>query len=328
MNFKKLGLLLVCLAAVAFAFSCKKEETTYESFSGSLSILGSKSIINVGEKLTFTPTGLTIPEGVEVAYSWKVTNDVTDTSRFDDGHYVYRFDADTCMTYTVTCTASASGYYSTSGYAYVTTVKYGKGGSIPEVFEVETDGTVTDADGIVYGYAKIGDLNWTISNIGTSNGGLAYKGYDIMSSIFGRYYNYEEAKAACPEGWSLPTDAQWMSAAQTVAEETLVEHETWKGVAGAMMIDATFNGNTLWEYWPDVQITNSTRLSALSLGYANIEAESFDSFYDFAAFWTADEASEDKAYARYIYVDKGDMYCFEADKKSFGANVRCVKAAE
>lgn len=326
MRFKKICALMICTAAVAAVFSCKKdEETTYKSFEGTLEILGSRSIIEAGETLTFTPKGLTLPEDTECYYKWTVTGDIADTSRFDDGHYVYTFPSDTCMTYTVTCSVSASGYYSSSTYAYVTTIKTGPDGSIPEIYRTFTLGSVQDSDGIKYGYVKIGEDYWTMMNLGTSGSGLGYRGYDVTSELFGRYYNYEEAMEICPEGWHLPSEKEWMDAAQTVAEETLELYETWPEVSGAMMVDASFNARTLWEYWPDVKITNATGLCALPLGYANLEAESFTAFYDFAAFWTADKFNENQAYVRYIFVDKPDMYCFPADIKSFGASVRCVK---
>ena len=98
-------------------------------------------------------------------------------------------------------------------------------------------------------------------------------------------------------------------------------------VAGKMMGDATFNLNTMWEYSANVRITNESGLGILPVGFANVGAlkDEFYSMYQYATFWTSDMKDDETAYYRYIYFDQNDVLLGSADKKSFGASVRCVR---
>ncbi|MCQ2145397.1 MAG: fibrobacter succinogenes major paralogous domain-containing protein [Bacteroidales bacterium] len=321
----------ICIAAaVAALSSCKKkggEEMLY--FNGRLQIHGGRSIIGQGEAFTFTADGLTGTEGLDLTYKWTVTDrQKADTSRLAKGEWKYTFPKDGLKTYTVTCAVSAEGYYSASASTTLTMVKPGPEGSIPEIFNESDTDFVTDEDGKQYSYVKVGDLYWMTRNLGTSKSGISYFDAPVMDDIVGKFYNYEEALTACPEGWRLPTDAEWMSAAQLLTEDTLAEHETWKGVCGGFMIYANFNEYKLWDFWPEVDVTNELDLRVIPVGLANTETHSFESFNEQAVFWTADERNEEQAFVRYIVETVPDMYSMAAHKTSFGASVRCVKDAE
>jgi len=335
MNFRRIAsaLLMVSMVAVA-AMSCKKEEEEYPSLDGSLVIGGNKQIIMLGTSLYFTASGIVEPEGKTVTYTWTVSADCLEdnysiTSEKEDHGFTFVFE-DGLDTYTVTCSASCSGYYSSSATASVTTIQYGLTGSLPEAYAFKLDcETVSDADGTEYKTtAKSEGQVWTNRNLQTKGEdptGIPYRGFDVLDGIFGRYYSYEEAIAICPSGWHLPTDAEWMQAAQTQTTETLVEHAIWPGVAGSFMTDGHFNGTKMWEYWPAVKITNKLGMNVLPLGYGDKETTVCVGLYDFAVFWTADKVDDTHAYCRQFIVDQPDIHPFVADTKSFAASVRCVK---
>jgi len=330
MNHKKLYFAFIVLATFAVVLSsCKKKEKEEKGYlDGELAMHGQKSIIGPGETLNFTVDGLRNIEDKEVFYRWSISGQSkTDTVYFADGRWSHTF-SDTLMTYTVSCYTSCEGYYSSSATAYITVVAPGPEGSIPEIHDIEAKGTVKDKDGFEYKYVQVGNLYWMTRNLGTTGSGIPYHESEIMNDITGRYYSYDEALTVCPEGWRLPTDSEWMSAAQTCTDSKLVEHEQWEGVAGGLMRYATFNGNDLWEFWPKVKVTNSTGIQALSLGFANMDNEQTTGFYEQATFWTADEYDSERAFVRYIVAAEPDVYCMAAHKKEFGASVRCVKDAE
>ena len=109
------------------------------------------------------------------------------------------------------------------------------------------------------------------------------------------------------------------------------------------MANVSFNSYTMWTYWREVgDPTNESRLAMIPVGYANLgekasspEADtyldllypeaSFKGLYEYATFWTADDASADEAYYRYLYQKSSELKIGKADKKYFGASVRCVK---
>ena len=102
--------------------------------------------------------------------------------------------------------------------------------------------------------------------------------------------------------------------------------ETFSGVAGGMMVDAKFLGTRMWEYWPQVKITNKAGFSALPVGYAVDSGSSakFTGTDNYAAFWVSDPDS-DFGHYRYIFVKQNDVQFGSGDKESFRASVRCVK---
>lgn len=75
------------------------------------------------------------------------------------------------------------------------------------------------------------------------------------------------------------------------------------------MANAKFLGTRMWEYWPQVKITNKTGFSALPVGYATDSGKSpkFTGINNYAVFWTSDSESEETGLCRYIYVKQ--MMC-------------------
>ena len=54
----------------------------------------------------------------------------------------------------------------------------------------------------------------------------------------------------------------------------------------------------------------------------------FKSMYEYATFWTADERDDDQAFYRYFYDESPDLFIGYSSKKSFAANIRCVRDHE
>lgn len=101
---------------------------------------------------------------------------------------------------------------------------------LPKITPTER-GTVTDNEGNVYDWVRIGDLLWTTSN--AKNGPdvwevqyydnfewlYIFDGYDDEPEsidyvenyrpVYGNLMNYAGAVASAPEGWRLPSDEDW-----------------------------------------------------------------------------------------------------------------------
>ena len=323
MNFRKL---LYISALILAAIACKKEEetTVSPSLEGTLIIEGLPEFIAPGQAVTLTPKGAIHPDGGEIGYSWKVSPSMT---KYDTMRVFNHTFSDTLRTYTVYCTAFAEGYATSSSITYTTAVAPGPNGSIQGIrFKDIAEDTVY-VKHMPYYYKAIGTQTWTLNNMAVRTG-IPFRNTDLMSEVFGRYYNFEEAKDACDsldtatQNWELPSVADW---------ETLVSYISGNPTYGltitaAMMAPATFNGIKMYDYWPVIgDITNGSGFSALTSGYANTVARSFRGEKEYAVFWTSDEASDSEGYYKYLISDEPGLFTGRGDKTSFGASVRCIR---
>lgn len=340
MSFRKLYLLVFAVVALAAA-SCKKddESTVYPSLEGSLSFYVPEFVVP-GQIVKMVPEGISHPEGGGLGYSWKVTpGDKSDTTKLEngigDGSYTYQFP-DELETYTISAYAFAEGYSGASRTRYATVVKGGMtgDGSITGNGISQSDSKIT-VDGTDYYYTNIAGLDWFRHNLSNTSFGTPYNNDAAMSQVFGRYYSYQEAVQACPEGWRLPTNAEWVAMAQAVNPDSkITENGTITSIAASLMADIAFNGMSMWEYWPKVgEITNSSRLALIPSGYTNL-GEKVDGKYpaadfygtnEYAVFWTADNEGDSMAYYRYVFCEEPDMILAKGDVNTFGASVRCVR---
>ena len=219
-------------------------------------------------------------------------------------------------------------YYGTSTSKTFTVVKSGLDGdgSITGFVRTEGDKTYTDPrDGREYCYTNIDGTDWMRQNLAWEGAGYAYGGCDVMSDIFGRYYSWNEAQKACPEGWTLPSDADWLALGSKFGSGAEAGKDL-SGLAGCLMQNLYFNGSRMWEFWRDVKITDKSGLSVMPSGYVSISGDSFENkaLYEYAAFWTSD-SEEGKGVLRYIYQDKDIVYRALMSESDFGSTVRCVR---
>ena len=295
-----------------------------------------------GMQIEVEAGGVTHPEGLGLGFYWTETiSNQIDTVRTPGDpasvSNVYRFTVpDTTGTFQLRCSAYADGYYISTGTANFVVVKTGLDESLAGRGIAATDPHVADAretdvpDGEnQYYYTSIGELDWMRNNLSYSGTGHSFRLSKVMDALAGRFYTWEEAQTACPDGWRLPTDSEWAAMVSTVTGSSHAAGGLLSGAAGALMGDAYFNGNKMWEFWPEVKISNSSKLAVVPFGYALVAGEklSFIGASEYAAFWLADTAADDaeKALYRYIYVKQPDIYLGQADKSSFAASVRCVR---
>lgn len=219
-------------------------------------------------------------------------------------------------------------YYGTSISKTFTVVMPGfdEKGSITNFNAKPDDKKFTDGrDDKIYYYTTIDGVDWMRQNLAWEGAGVPFENCEPMSDIFGQYYNWTEAQTACPEGWRLPSDADWAKLAKKYNSSADVRTDI-RSAAGQLMGDLYFNKTKMWEFWRDVKITNATTLSIMPVGYALISdgQPKFKSLYKYAALWTSD-GTEDAGSFRYIYHDKDILYYGQAPKKDFAASVRCIR---
>lgn len=342
MKHYKAALRLAAVAILAVATGCKgddDDETTSKYMSGTLAF-AVPSYVLPGDVLTPVPGGVTAG-GNDIGYYWTVSPVKTtkDTTRYigDDAAVTgaLKFTVpDTLCVLTFACTAFAeTGYYTSTSYQYSTIVSPEFGRTLTDDGVTKSLPCVTDArDGKVYYYRTIGDLDWFVRNVSYLGSGISYCDAPALDDIYGRYYSWEEAQSACPEGWRVPSAEDWYSLAKAAGFKGESASSLYEGIAGNLMADAKFNGEKMWEYWPAVKITNSTGFCALPTGYA-MSGSTGNDFYgnlEYAVYWTSDEFTPDgddesQGVFEMMYVETPDVQSGSAHKTGFSAPVRCVR---
>ena len=166
-------------------------------------------------------------------------------------------------------------------------------------------------DGQNYDVVKIGERTWFAENLNfATEGSVCPEGDSRNCDKYGRLYTWDDARAACPEGWSLPDSADFASLI-TEAGGAAVAGEKLKSTGGWFK-----KGNG----------TDALGFNALPAGYRGAEG-SYDGIGGYAYFWSASTTPDDLAY--YLFLDfSSKAASMNAFPKGDFRSVRCVKAAQ
>lgn len=338
MNLKHLLTLAFVSSALLFSLaSCKDDDddSTGQYLDGTLSFT-MPSYVTKGQSFKVVPKGISHPDGGKVGYYWVITDymDTNDTTKFltdgpsKDSSFTFACPND-LGDYTIKAVAFADDYYDSSVSKSFTVVDSGLNETLTGLGIKEGDPSFYDnRSDISYYYMDCDKLRWMKQNLAYAKSGVAYENSVAMSDVFGMFYTWDEAQTVCPSGWRLPTDADWTALANTAAGENKYEAgKTFSGIGGKLMANVYFNGTKMWEYWPEVTISNSSAFTAIPAGYAIVTDGTgvFSGVQEYATFWTADEKDSDEAVYRYMNVKLPDVFVGAASKNSFAASVRCVK---
>ncbi|MBR5724133.1 MAG: hypothetical protein IKX62_02000 [Bacteroidales bacterium] len=322
------------IAVLATAAGCKDDNTTETKALDGYLTLTMPPFVEPGFTKTFmidTLMTLVCPAGDPIGYAFtdpvsgKTDTLVTAEGKFLNHYYTLTAPGELSQ-YTLKLSAftpASSIYENTSVSIYFTVVRPGLDGkgSITE-FQAGTSESFTDPrDGNSYFYTSAGGVDWMRQNLSWAGAGRPYRDCPSMSSIFGQYYTWEEAQTACPEGWTLPSDADWVALRTDGGDSRDIP-----GLAGRLMGDLYFNGDKMWEYWREVKITDELGLSVMPVGYAfpSEGRYAFDGLFSYAVLWTSDEV-DGEGVCRYIYQDKDIVYRGLMSKTEFAAPVRCIR---
>lgn len=181
----------------------------------------------------------------------------------------------------------------------------------------------TDADGNEYQTIRIGCDCWLAENLRTNAGSAAYYNDDEANKAFGKLYDWNDAvgsnnteketmlgttyiQGVCPEGWSIPTVAQYNKMMSNVEGTDAIKSDdqsTWlPGNAG----------------------TNAAGFAAMGAGY--YEAMQYQRQLGYTYFWTADLNPSNNTMAKVMELRCGcdELTCTEKSKEA-KVSVRCVR---
>lgn len=228
----------------------------------------------------------------------------------------------------------------------------------PVIEEELITGTFIDSrDNTEYSWVQIGSQTWMAENLkylpsvvgpGTGSNSEAYcyvYGYDGTSisaakatenyATYGVLYNWTAAmngaessdanpsgvQGICPDGWHLPSDAEWKQLEMYLGmSETDVNSTGWRGtVEGGKLKEA---GTTHWAD-PNAGANNESGFTALPGGNRGSHGL-FYGFRDDGYWWSSTESGTYDAWYRRLGYDSSSVGRYFVNK-SMGFSVRCLR---
>lgn len=191
----------------------------------------------------------------------------------------------------------------TSTFSRLITVTNGGGGT----------GTYTDLrDGQTYNTIEIGSQTWFAENLNyTTANSWWYNNSSVNGAVYGRLYTWEAALTACPSGWKLPNEEEWL-----ILKEFLGGIE----VAGGKMKET---GLTHWED-PNTGATNESGFTGLPGGIWKEFNGEFDNIGISGNWWSMSEYTSTRAWNANLVYNHAKMFWYANDKVN-GMSVRCLK---
>jgi uncharacterized protein (TIGR02145 family) len=219
--------------------------------------------------------------------------------------------------------------------------------------------TVTDIDGNIYATIEIGTQVWMAENLKVTHypdgspiteitdeaewdamapETQAYCWYNNQveyRDTSGALYSWAAAmngglssdtisvQGVCPDGWHLPSDAEWQILEMTLGmSQADADMNDWRGTdEGGQLKELGFSSWTL----PNEGATNTSGFTAVPGGFRSAKGL-FYSKNEYANFWTAtsDEEGSSRAFFRTLNYEEERIYR-HYNSMQLGLSVRCVK---
>jgi uncharacterized protein (TIGR02145 family) len=163
-------------------------------------------------------------------------------------------------------------------------------------------------DNKIYYIVPIGNQVWMAENLAyAAEGSKCYNNDPKNDKEYGRLYDWETAKKACPPGWHLPSDAEW---------QELVDFAGGYKIAGKKLKAKSGwneNGNGTDDYG----------FAAFPCGIGNSDG-GFGGFGGYGLWWSSSESDANDAYRRHISHRYDGVYRGSYSKNLL-FSVRCVR---
>lgn len=199
------------------------------------------------------------------------------------------------------------------------------------------DAFVDARDGNVYATVQIGEQCWMAENLAflpavspSSQGSdfnpfyyvYGYQGGNVDAAKatanyqnYGVLYNWHAATAACPDGWHLPSDAEWSA---------LTAFLGGASTAGGKMKNTRTSPDPhpRWDN-PNNNASNSSGFSGFPGGYRD-NSGNFNFMGSYGFFWTNSVHSSNRSWYRYLFHNDGAIQRFEYSNQR-GYSARCIQ---
>lgn len=200
----------------------------------------------------------------------------------------------------------------------------------------------TDNDSTNYKVVKIGTQWWMAENLAylpvVSPPSLGsdtiafyyvydYTGTDTLAAkatenynTYGVLYNWPAAKASCPAGWHLPSDAEWKQLEISLGmKQQQADTIGWRGTDQGKKMKSTFGWNSAGNG------TNSSGFTALPSGY-RYSSGLFMHLGNDGCWWTSTDFSTNEPWYHFITFWKNQIHRnHNYNFRKYAWAVRCVK---
>ena len=219
-------------------------------------------------------------------------------------------------------------------------------------------GTVTDIDGNVYQTVIIGEQEWMAENLrvtkynngdaiptdldntewgNTTEGAYAiYNNNNDMLEAYGKLYNWyavDDDRGLCPDGWSVPSDADWTVLVEYLIAQGYPNEWNPNGAGNALKScrqvghpdggDCNTSEHPRWNSHSTHSGFNEFGFSALP-GGLRWDNGSFILFGNNGYWWSSNELSSTNSWYRSILHGNGVVARLD-DNKTYGFSLRCVR---
>jgi uncharacterized protein (TIGR02145 family) len=262
------------------------------AYGGTVSLIPRKAIYNAGEQVTITAASA---NGYRfTGWSGGITGTenpgvITANGDMAFGANFQQAQPPSAPAYQPPATAS----YQPAAPAYQ---QYGGGGA----------GTFRDSrDGKIYGTVVIGGKTWMAENLNIkTEGSWCYENNESNCEKYGRLYNWNAAKTACPAGWHLPSRVEW---------DELLKASGGRKAGKKLKAKSGWNnkGNGTDDYGFSAQ-PGGNRYTGGNFNHAGY----------YGSWWMATEYGSSLAYYRGMLYNYDNVSEFYGDK-GYGFSVRC-----
>ena len=166
-----------------------------------------------------------------------------------------------------------------------------------------------------YHVVKIGEQIWMKENLSNyTSEALCYANNAANCSVMGALYDWNSAQTIAPEGWHLPSEAEW---------NTLITLYGGEAVAGGKLKDADggFQISTYWQA-PHTGATDESGFSARGAGYFNATHQSLD-LHISTSFWMSDNINTENGRCVKLDINSAGVSILDYPK-TYSFSVRCV----
>jgi len=169
----------------------------------------------------------------------------------------------------------------------------------------------------IYSIIKVGTQIWMAENMRYNAPG-SWLNSDNPNIRYGRLYNWETAKKACPAGWHLASDEEWKALEVVMGmEKSVAEQEGWRGATEGTKMKSK-------KGWDDeANGTNNLGINILPAGDCSASGRCLGLGAS-TSFWTSTSIDATSARNRHFDSGKEQINRYTNDKK-IGLSCRCVK---